>query len=78
MTRKFSAEDVSDHALVRWLERVHGVDMEWFRAALANDIARLVALDNQLINRDGVTYLIRGGRLVSVTPGKTAQRRTLL
>lgn len=26
---------ISDHALVRWLERVHDIDMDWFRAKLA-------------------------------------------
>jgi hypothetical protein len=34
---------VSDHALIRWLERVHGIDMEFFRSQCASNCADLVA-----------------------------------
>lgn len=33
---------VTDHALIRWLERVHGIDMEFFRRACAAECQHII------------------------------------
>lgn len=59
--------DVSDHALVRWLQRRHGMDMEGFRAMLAEEVARVPARRGECrMVLDGFSYLIVNGVLVTV------------
>ncbi len=60
--------DISDHAVLRWLERVKGVDIEAIRAemqtptlALADEFGAPV-----LIGRNGERLVIRGGVVVTV------------
>ena len=70
---------VTDHALVRWLERVRGVPMEEIRAAIAADISRGVIAGETIalgkvgfkVKRDGVVYFIRDGHVVTcLVPGE--------
>lgn len=65
--------EVSDHALIRWLERGHGMPMEWFRREMERDVARgaeigcsLVSLRKFEIKRDRLIYVVRGGKVVTV------------
>lgn len=58
---------VSDHALIRWLERVHGVDMEYFRnqiLLIVDEAAQAGALS---ITIDGFCYLIDPDRRSVIT-----------
>jgi len=62
---------VSDHALIRWLERVKGIDMEGFREAFRDDVSRMVGtivpeteFTVILGNRTRVT--VKGGVIVTV------------
>ena len=63
---------VTDHALVRWLERSGALDTEAIRAALAASLDRAVAaasaLDTTefLILADGLVYVVRDGDLRTV------------
>lgn len=63
---------VSDHALIRFLERAGGLDVEGLRAALAKsfdraeEAARLVGLADYTIAADGLRYLVRAGVVVTI------------
>lgn len=63
---------VSDHALLRFLERAGGLDIEELRARLANSLARAhdaaisIGADNYLIKADGLLYVVRGETVATV------------
>lgn len=65
---------ISDHALVRFLERAGGVDFEPFRLALAQGLARGLGAARAMgagevhIVMDGLVYVVRDGMLVTVRP----------
>lgn len=65
---------VSDHALLRHLERVEGIDIEALRADLESEFSRahaaadLIGLRNYSIRTRGVTYVVRGGTVTTVLP----------
>jgi len=59
---------VSEHALVRYLERVKGVDVKAARRAIETKAA--IALDHEgasAVVSDGFRYRIREGKVVTVT-----------
>ena len=59
---------VTDHALVRYLERVYGVDMEGLRRRIEQVTEDARAQGASAANCDGVSYrLSDNGRVVSVT-----------
>ncbi len=63
---------ITDHALVRWLERTGALDVEHLRALLADSLERSAAAAEQLgsarylIVADGLAYVVRDDRLVTV------------
>lgn len=62
---------VSDHALVRWLERVHGVDMEGFREILRSEVAAMIGdkipeTEFTVILGDRTRIAVKGGYVVTV------------
>lgn len=65
---------VSDHALVRWLERVGALDTEALRGMLACSLEKAaqaglaLGSSNFLILADGMVYLVRDGVLVTCIP----------
>ena len=60
MSRHLRQILVSDHALLRWLERGHGIDIEFFRQTIRDRCQDAVlAGATQLITPEG-RYLIRG------------------
>lgn len=59
---------ISDHALVRWLERVHGIDMEWWRTTLAEIAQPYANMKVQHAEAGGVWLIFRGDVLVTVSP----------
>lgn len=61
--------NVTDHAVLREIERVHGIDVEMIRKHIAKRVARAVAQGACGVLSDGVRYIIRGGRVVTVLPG---------
>ncbi|WWT39886.1 hypothetical protein [Microcystis phage Mwe-JY08] len=65
--------EVSDHALIRWLERGHNIPMEWFRREMERDVARgaeigcsLVGEGKFEIRREHIIYVVRAGRVLTV------------
>jgi hypothetical protein len=59
---------VSDHALVRWLERAHEIPMPFFRQELAALVREPARLGASSVKINGLSYVIRNGVLVTVTP----------
>lgn len=63
---------VSDHALIRFLERVAGIDVEAVRSAIAAGLARPVNMAERLgggdytIKIDGAVYVVKSGTLVTI------------
>jgi len=67
---------VSDHALLRFLERAGGLDVEDLRGRLANSLARAhgaaqsVGAGNYIIKADGLVYVVRGETVTTVLEEK--------
>lgn len=57
---------VSDHAVVRWLERVQGFDIEAVRAEIVARVAAAQAEGAALCDAQGASVEIAGGGLVFV------------
>lgn len=57
---------VSDHALVRWLERAHDIDMEWMRDRLAEIAQPYADMKVQHAFVGGVWFVFRDDKLVTV------------
>lgn len=62
------ADVVSDHAVLRYLERAHGLDVEYFRAHIESLCAKGIAARAQAVSVDGVKFLLRDGRVISTLP----------
>ena len=60
---------VSDHAVLRYLERIVGIDIDALRADIASTCAR--SNGAPCVRTKAARYLIRGGNVVSVLSGKT-------
>lgn len=66
---------VSDHALVRFLQRVAGVDVEALRVEIARSLDRAAVAAERIgggdytIRAEGVTYRIKKGVVTTVYPG---------
>ena len=70
--------DISDHAVLRFLERVKGVDIEAVRAEMQTPALTLADEFGApfLIGRNGERLAIRDGIVVTVLPkGHPAHRR---
>ena len=67
---------VSDHALLRFLERAGGLDVEELRARLTNSLvrahaaARSLGNSDYLIRSDGLLYVVRGEIVTTVVEQK--------
>lgn len=67
---------VSDHALVRFLERAGGCELEPLRAAIGASLERAVVAAGQLgtdavdIHADGLVYVVREWTLVTIIDPK--------
>ncbi len=60
--------DVSDHALLRYLERVKGIDVEAARAEVIAIVKVAASLGNRTAARDGHVYVIDGCWVTTVMP----------
>jgi len=67
---------VSDHALLRFLERAAGLDIEGLRANLNGSLARAHAAarslsgSDYLIRADGMVYVVRGDTVTTIIEDK--------
>lgn len=72
---------VSDHALLRFLERAAGLDVDGLRATLnaslarAHAAARSVSASDYLIKADGLLYVVRGETITTILDDKEAYGR---
>lgn len=75
--------EITDHALLRWMERVHGVDVETWRALMqAELIASLEAYDGRgdpsaagfVVCGQTVVMVVSPGCRTSRKPGKASLR----
>lgn len=65
-----SEPHVTDHAVIRYLERVKSVDIEAVRAEIAAIVARGVALGAQSVILGGMRYRLEGEHVVTVIEKK--------
>lgn len=61
---------ITDHALIRWLERSRGIDMDFLRQQLADVAAPFAEARVKHAHVDGVWLVFDGAKLVTVTPDK--------
>lgn len=59
---------VSDHAMVRYLERVVGIDVSSHRRDLEARLTQAVDLGASALISDGQRYVLIGEVLITVTP----------
>lgn len=75
---------VSDHAMLRWLERVGGLDVEGLRAGLsgslarAEDTARSMGGGDYTVRFGAAVCVVRAGVLVTVLTGRTPRERAAM
>ena len=62
---------VSDHAVLRYLERVQGVDLRAVRRAIARDVANGVEREACGVIRAGLTYKLVGATVITVYRTRT-------
>lgn len=60
--------NVSDHAVLRYLERVQGFDVEEVRRQIAATCARGVELGALAVTSNGFRYTLRGDVVTTVMP----------
>lgn len=57
---------VSDHAVLRFLERCHGLDVEAIRAQIRESVGTGVRYGATAVINDGVKYVLREETVVTV------------
>ena len=58
---------VTDHALIRYLERVQGIDIEAMKTAiLTDDIRAAMLMGATRFSQDGVTYILESNSIVTI------------
>lgn len=71
---------ISDHCLLRFLERAGGMDVEGVRRALAVslqrafDTGRAVGAAEYSIAAEGLVFVVRNGQVVTCLPDSPAKR----
>lgn len=63
--------EVTDHALVRWLERVKGIDTQVFRDEIARTVEDAVKAGATKVVIAGNTYVLDGRKVCTVIDGYT-------
>lgn len=67
--------NVTDHAVVRYMERVMGVDVEAVRDLIASEVETAVALGACGLKKDGFTFRLEGENVVTVYRTHSDPRR---
>ena len=67
---------VTDHALIRHMERAMGLDVERLRRELGHDLARVWVEGANAVHMGGVRYHIEDGQVVTCWPSHEPDRRT--
>ncbi|WP_321448437.1 hypothetical protein [uncultured Cohaesibacter sp.] len=66
MTKPLNADFVTDHALVRYMERVLDIDVEAVRDLIAFETAYAVQAKADALTTEGKRYVIKNGRVITV------------
>jgi hypothetical protein len=64
---------VTDHAVLRFLERVQGINIEAARQLIAKRCATAIAVGTTSLRADGVRYEFSGTTVVTVVPDHGSQ-----
>lgn len=67
--------NVTDHALVRYLERALGLNMDSARWAIQHATREAVAAGASSVRVGGLTYVIHGDSVVTIIDGKWQNHR---
>lgn len=59
---------ISDHALMRYIERVHGIDVEPLRKEIRAIVADAAAAGAARVKRGGFEYVIQDNTVTTVLP----------
>lgn len=62
---------VTDHAIIRWLERAMGVDMEFARRAIREAVQEAIDAGAASLTVHGVTYCMTDNRVTTVRNAAT-------
>lgn len=62
-------DTITDHAVLRWIERRYGVDVEGEREKIRRIATPYLAMKNIIVKRDGLKFCIRDGHLVTILLG---------
>jgi len=65
---------VTDHAVLRYLERVEGIDIEAVRRTIGRTVDRAVRMGACGVQAGGVTYRLEGGVVVTVLETNRPER----
>jgi hypothetical protein len=68
------APRVSDHAVLRYIERIYGLDVDAVRHHIAREVSAAAALGATTVRVGGVSYVIRGGVVVTAINGRQMPR----
>lgn len=66
---------VTDHAVIRYLERVEGVDIDAVRRVIGHKVDTALELGACAALVGGFRYVIAGGRVVTVHPQHLPDKR---
>lgn len=61
----FSLAVVTDHAVLRYLQRVHGLDVDFFRAEIASLCATGVRYGATAVTVEGAKFVLVGCKVVT-------------
>lgn len=67
---------VTDHAVLRYMERCYGFNMELVRAHIADVCAGPAAFGASAVRAEGVKFEIDNNRVITVVPDSTLPSRT--
>lgn len=65
---------VTDHAIVRYLERVEGVDMETLRRQIGHTVQQGIEQGANGVVSGGFVYRIEGAAVVTIAPQNEVER----
>lgn len=66
---------VTDHAVLRHLERTHGIDIEAVRSELGHKVDAAIQAGAAATVAEGIRYILVGVTLVSCVPVKSVPQR---
>ncbi|SNY91431.1 hypothetical protein SAMN04515647_1652 [Cohaesibacter sp. ES.047] len=66
MNKPLPADFVTDHALVRYLERVLEIDLDGVRQQIADETATAIASGAVSMRKNGLRYIFKGGKVITI------------